>query len=77
MFNNAILTAAIVVIFKAFVNLSQSAHAVLELQDQGKPVYKAKSVSFSSLCDMYGASPNPLKDQASGGVSKTAVFDFL
>jgi hypothetical protein len=36
---------------------------VLELQEQGKPVYKAKSVSFTSLCDMYGASSNPLKDQ--------------
>ena len=36
---------------------------MLELQEQGKPVYKAKSVSFTSLCDMYGASANPLKDQ--------------
>ena len=42
---------------------TQAAHAVLELQDHGKPVYKVKSVSLNALCDAYGASANPVKDQ--------------
>ena len=41
----------------------QAAHAVLELQDHGKPVYKVKNVSLNALCDYYGASINPIKDQ--------------
>lgn len=42
---------------------TQAAHAVLELQDHGKPVYKVKNVSLNALCDYYGASVNPIKDQ--------------
>merc|ERR1712061_74766 len=42
---------------------TQAAHAVLELQDYGKPVYKVKNVSLNALCDYYGASINPIKDQ--------------
>ena len=33
------------------------------MQDHGKPVYKVKNVSLNALCDYYGASINPIKDQ--------------
>ena len=35
----------------------------MELQDHGKPVYKVKNISLNALCDYYGASINPIKDQ--------------
>jgi exonuclease 3'-5' domain-containing protein 1 len=35
----------------------------LQYQETGKQVYKAKNVSLNSLCEMYGAPPNPLRDQ--------------
>ncbi|XP_055619863.1 uncharacterized protein LOC129764624 isoform X2 [Toxorhynchites rutilus septentrionalis] len=42
---------------------TQSAHAVLQFQDQGKQVYKVKNVSLNTLCEMYNATINPMKDQ--------------
>jgi len=41
----------------------QAAHAVLQLQELGKPVYKVKNVSLNALCEMYDAPVNPMKDQ--------------
>jgi exonuclease 3'-5' domain-containing protein 1 len=43
--------------------LLQAAHAVLQLQELGKPVYKVKNVSLNALCEMYNAPVNPMKDQ--------------
>jgi len=42
---------------------TQAAHAVLQLQDTGKPVYKVKNVSLNALCELYGAPVNPMKEQ--------------
>lgn len=42
---------------------TQSAHAVLQYQDGGKPVYKVKNVSLNNLCEIYNAPINPMKDQ--------------
>ncbi|XP_018059189.1 PREDICTED: uncharacterized protein LOC108694298 isoform X2 [Atta colombica] len=42
---------------------TQAAHAVLQFQDTGKPVYKVKNVNLNTLCDHYGAPCNPLKEQ--------------
>ncbi|XP_055690856.1 uncharacterized protein LOC129794210 isoform X2 [Lutzomyia longipalpis] len=42
---------------------TQSAHAILQLQNHGKQVYKVKNVSLNTLCEMYGAPINPMKDQ--------------
>ncbi|XP_029725728.1 uncharacterized protein LOC109417065 isoform X2 [Aedes albopictus] len=42
---------------------TQSAHAVLQFQDQGKQVYKVKNVSLNTLCEMHNATVNPMKDQ--------------
>lgn len=42
---------------------TQAAHAVLEMQDTGKPVYKVKSETLNTLCERYGAFTNPVKDQ--------------
>ncbi|XP_043266477.1 egalitarian protein homolog [Venturia canescens] len=42
---------------------TQAAHAVLQFQDTGKPVYKVKNVNLNSLCEMYGSSCNPVKEQ--------------
>lgn len=41
---------------------TQSAHAVLQFQDQNKPVYKVKNVSLNSLCELYRVPINPMKD---------------
>ena len=41
----------------------QAAHAVLQLQDTGKPVYKVKNVSLNALCELYNAPINPMKEQ--------------
>jgi exonuclease 3'-5' domain-containing protein 1 len=41
----------------------QSAHAVLQYQEQGKQVYKVKNVSLNTLCDMYHVQHNPMKEQ--------------
>jgi exonuclease 3'-5' domain-containing protein 1 len=46
-----------------FVWFPQAAHAVLQLQELGKPVYKVKNVSLNALCEMYDAPVNPIKDQ--------------
>ena len=40
----------------------QAAHAVVQLQLTGKPVYKVKNVSLNALCELYGAPINPQKD---------------
>lgn len=42
---------------------TQSAHAVLQYQDQGKQVYKVKNLSLNTLCELYNAPPNPMKEQ--------------
>ncbi|XP_015114166.1 egalitarian protein homolog [Diachasma alloeum] len=42
---------------------TQAAHAVIQYQEVGKPVYKVKSVNLNTLCEMYGAPCNPLKEQ--------------
>merc|ERR1719266_631626 len=42
---------------------TQAAHAVLQLQDTGKPVYKVKNVSLNALCELYNAPVNPMKEQ--------------
>lgn len=42
---------------------TQSAHALLQLQEQGKQVYKVKNVSLNTLCEIYNAPKNPMKDQ--------------
>ena len=45
--------------------LLQAAHAVLQQQETGKPVYKVKNVSLNTLCRAYNAPINPRKDQVS------------
>lgn len=42
---------------------TQAAHAVIQFQETGKPVYKVKHVNLNTLCDHYGAPSNPLKEQ--------------
>lgn len=42
---------------------TQSAHAVLQFQNHQKQVYKVKNVSLNTLCEIYGAPINPMKDQ--------------
>ncbi|XP_012537854.1 egalitarian protein homolog [Monomorium pharaonis] len=42
---------------------TQAAHAVLQFQETGKPVYKVKNVNLNTLCDHYNAPCNPLKEQ--------------
>ncbi|CAL1267152.1 unnamed protein product [Larinioides sclopetarius] len=42
---------------------TQAAHAVLQQQDAGKPVYKVKNISLNTLCSTYGGPVNPRKDQ--------------
>ncbi|KAG7211295.1 hypothetical protein KM043_010595 [Ampulex compressa] len=42
---------------------TQAAHAVLQFQETGKPVYKVKNINLNALCDHYGAPSNPLKEQ--------------
>ncbi len=41
----------------------QAAHAVIQLQETGKPVYKVKNVSLNALCELYDAPVNPMKEQ--------------
>ena len=50
----------------------QAAHAVLQLQDTGKPVYKVKNVSLNALCELYNAPINPMKEQV-GKISKVFI----
>lgn len=42
---------------------TQSAHALLQYQEHGKQVYKVKNISLNTLCDIYNAPKNPMKDQ--------------
>uniref|UniRef100_A0A1B6EIB7 3'-5' exonuclease domain-containing protein n=1 Tax=Cuerna arida TaxID=1464854 RepID=A0A1B6EIB7_9HEMI len=42
---------------------TQAAHAVLQLQQTGKPVYKVKNISLNALCELYEAPINPMKEQ--------------
>ncbi|XP_017040599.1 uncharacterized protein LOC108087647 [Drosophila ficusphila] len=42
---------------------TQAAHAILQFQESGKQVYKAKYISLNSLCEQYNAPCNPIKDQ--------------
>ncbi|XP_014251079.1 uncharacterized protein LOC106667543 [Cimex lectularius] len=41
---------------------TQAAHAVIQLQLTGKPVYKVKNVSLNALYELYGAPINPQKE---------------
>lgn len=50
-------------VFNKFVYFLQAAHAVLQLQETGKPVYKVKNVSLNALCEIYDAPTNPIKEQ--------------
>lgn len=50
-------------IFFSFWMLPQSAHALLQYQEQNKQVYKVKNVSLNTLCEIYKAPKNPMKDQ--------------
>ncbi|CRL06860.1 CLUMA_CG019615, isoform A [Clunio marinus] len=42
---------------------TQSAHSVLQFQETRKQVYKIKNVSLNTLCELYNAPINPMKDQ--------------
>ncbi|RZF32426.1 hypothetical protein LSTR_LSTR001890 [Laodelphax striatellus] len=42
---------------------TQAAYAVIQLQQTGQPVYKAKNVVLNTLCELYKAPVNPLKEQ--------------
>lgn len=42
---------------------TQAAHAVLQLQQLGVPVYKVKNLSLNALCELYNAPMNPMKEQ--------------
>ncbi|XP_033214156.1 egalitarian protein homolog [Belonocnema kinseyi] len=42
---------------------TQAAHAILQFQETGKPVYKVKNVNLNALCELYGAPSNLLKEQ--------------
>ncbi|XP_051173987.1 egalitarian protein homolog [Leptopilina boulardi] len=42
---------------------TQAAHAILQFQETGKPVYKVKNVNLNALCELYGAPCNLLKEQ--------------
>lgn len=41
----------------------QAAHAIVQYQENGKQVYKAKYISLNSLCEQYNAPINPIKEQ--------------
>lgn len=45
---------------------TQAAHAILQLQETGRPVHKAKNLSLNALCMAHGAPPNPLKESLKG-----------
>lgn len=53
---------------------TQAAHAVLEMQENGKPIHKVKNESLNALCDLYGSSVNPLKDQLKAVYRKDPRF---
>ncbi|XP_065215833.1 egalitarian protein homolog [Planococcus citri] len=42
---------------------TQAAHALLHFQETGKPVYKTKNISLSSLCESYSVPVSLTKDQ--------------
>ncbi|KAM7345279.1 egl_like_exo domain-containing protein isoform 1-T2 [Cochliomyia hominivorax] len=42
---------------------TQAAHAIVQYQENGKQVYKAKYISLNSLCEQYNAPINPIKEQ--------------
>lgn len=42
---------------------TQSANAVIQYQNEGREVYKVKNVSLNTLCELYGAPANPMKEQ--------------
>lgn len=41
----------------------QAAYALLQFQDENKPVYKTKNISLNSLCELYSLPTNAMKDQ--------------
>ncbi|XP_046399885.1 egalitarian protein homolog [Ischnura elegans] len=45
---------------------TQAAHAILQLQETGRPVHKAKNLSLNALCLAHGAVPNPMKESLKG-----------
>ncbi|CAG0898442.1 unnamed protein product [Darwinula stevensoni] len=42
---------------------TQAAHAVIQQQETGRPVFKVKSVGLNTLCKLYDAPMNPRKEQ--------------
>ena len=54
----------------------QAAHAVLEMQENGKPIHKVKNESLNALCDFYGTTNggNPMKDQLKSVYRKDPRF---
>ncbi|XP_050524519.1 egalitarian protein homolog [Daktulosphaira vitifoliae] len=42
---------------------TQAAIAVIQYQETGQPVYKAKNCSLNAMCEKYGLPSNPTKDQ--------------
>lgn len=53
---------------------TQCAHAVLQYQDHGKEVYKVKNLSLNTLCEMYDAPANPMKEQVKSAYRKDQKF---
>ncbi|CAL4137846.1 unnamed protein product, partial [Meganyctiphanes norvegica] len=56
---------------------TQAAHAVLQQQETGKPVYKVKNVSLNTLCRSYNAPVNPRKDQVKVTYSRTQSLSMV
>ncbi|XP_017472530.1 PREDICTED: uncharacterized protein LOC108363624 [Rhagoletis zephyria] len=42
---------------------TQAAYAIIQYQETGKQVYKAKYISLNTLCEQYNAPINPIKEQ--------------
>ncbi|XP_054740196.1 uncharacterized protein LOC129245821 [Anastrepha obliqua] len=42
---------------------TQAAYAIVQYQETGKQVYKAKYISLNTLCEQYNAPINPIKEQ--------------
>ena len=44
------------------------------MQENGKPIHKVKNESLNALCDLYGSSVNPIKDQLKAVYRKDPRF---
>jgi exonuclease 3'-5' domain-containing protein 1 len=47
---------------------------VIQYQETGKQVYKVKNVSLNTLCDMYNAPINPMKDHLKNANKRDQKF---